>query len=108
MELNENSSKTIELIENVTIASQKQEESIVQINDAVNQLDHITQINAKSTAGADEIARQTENISNIIVKSADEKEFDGKNDIVIREKTVDPHFKGQERRSVEKKIKSYN
>ena len=107
-ELNENSSKTIELIENVTIASQKQEESIVQINDAVNQLDHITQVNAKSTAGADEIARQTENISNIIVKSANEKEFDGKNDIVIREKTIDPHFKGPERRSVEKKIKSYN
>ena len=83
-ELNINSSKTIELIQNVTNASKQQEQGIVQINDAVNQLDQITQINALNTSQADEIAKQTEKISNIIVENADEKEFDGKNDIIIK------------------------
>ena len=82
-ELNENSSKTISLIEDVTTASNQQEQGIVQINDAVNQLDQITQINAQNTATADEMAKQTESISNIIVEKADEKEFNGKHDIHI-------------------------
>lgn len=82
-DLNTNISKTIHLIENVTSASKEQEQGIVQINDAVNQLDQITQVNAQNTAAADAIAKQTESISNIIVSSADEKEFVGKNDIQV-------------------------
>jgi len=106
-ELNINSTKTIELIENVTTASKQQEQGIILINDAVNQLDQITQINAKNTSGADEIAKKTESISNIIVKNADEKEFDGKNDIKIRKQTLDVDFAKNEKRAVEKKIKSF-
>jgi len=106
-ELNINSTKTIELIENVTTASKQQEQGIILINDAVNQLDQITQINAKNTSGADEIAKKTESISNIIVKNADEKEFDGKDDIKIRKQTLDVDFADNEKRTVEKKIKSF-
>jgi len=89
-ELNINSTKTIELIEDVTVASKQQEQGIMQINDAVNQLDQITQINAKNTSGADE------------------KEFDGKNDIKIRKQTLDMGFSDNEKRTVEKTIKKYS
>ena len=107
-ELNINSTKTIELIEDVTVASKQQEQGVIQINDAMNQLDQITQINAKNTSGADEIAKKTESISNRIVQKANEKEFDGKDDIIIRKQTLDVSFSDNEKRTVEKKIKSYN
>ena len=88
-ELNDNISNTIRLIDNVTHASHEQEQGIIQINDSINQLDKITQINAQNTAAADAIAKQTMNISNIIVNNADEKEFEGKNNIDIRKETVE-------------------
>jgi len=106
-DLNTNSSKTLQLIEDVTFASKEQEQGIILINDAVNQLDQITQINAQNTSAADEIAKQTESISNVIVERADEKEFDGKNDIKVRKNTTNTSFSGNEQRSVERTIKSY-
>ncbi len=82
-DLNENISKTIDLIENVSTASKEQESGIIQINDAVNSLDKLTQENAQNTASADSIAKETEKISHSIVESADAKEFEGKNSIDI-------------------------
>ena len=106
-ELNTNISKTIDLIESVTVASREQEAGIIQINDAVNQLDTITQKNAQNTANADSIAKQTESISNVIVENADAKEFDGKDNIQLRTKMIDTTFQGEERRNVEKDIKAF-
>jgi methyl-accepting chemotaxis protein len=80
-ELNVTISKTISLIEDVATASKEQEAGIIQINDAVTQLDMITQKNALNTANADSIAKQTESISNIIVEDANSKEFEGKDSI---------------------------
>ncbi|NQY92900.1 MAG: methyl-accepting chemotaxis protein [Campylobacteraceae bacterium] len=82
-DLNENISKTIDLIENVSTASKEQESGIIQINDAVNSLDKLTQENAQNTSSADAIAKETEKISNSIVSSADSKEFAGKDSIDI-------------------------
>ena len=82
-DLNENISKTIDLIENVSTASKEQESGIVQINDAVNSLDKLTQENAQNTSSADAIAKETAKISNSIVSSADSKEFAGKDSIDI-------------------------
>ncbi len=106
-DLNDNISNTIRLIDDVTNASKEQEQGIIQINDSVNQLDKITQINAQNTAGADAIAKQTMKISNIIVQNADEKEFEGKNSIDIREETVNLEFTGIEKRNTEKEIKQF-
>jgi len=80
-ELNIAISKTISLIEGVATASKEQEAGIIQINDAVTQLDMITQKNAQNTANADSIAKQTESISNIIVEDVNSKEFEGKDSI---------------------------
>ncbi|MDD3056091.1 MAG: nitrate- and nitrite sensing domain-containing protein [Aliarcobacter sp.] len=79
LELNKNISTTLELIENVTTASKEQSAGMVQINDAVNNLDQITQINAQNASQANEIAQKTLEISNTIITQADAKEFNGKN-----------------------------
>ena len=76
--LNENISITLDLIQNVTTASKEQSVGMVQINDAVNNLDQITQRNAQSASEANEIAKQTLKISNEIIEQVNSKEFDGK------------------------------
>ncbi|RXJ68558.1 chemotaxis protein [Halarcobacter ebronensis] len=84
--LNENIIKTSELIKNVEETSKEQLTGIEQINDAVNQLDQQTQVNAGVAAKAKEIATDTLNIADVIVKNADEKEFEGKDTIEIPKK----------------------
>ena len=78
-ELNKNISTTLELIENVTMANKEQSIGMIQINDAVNNLDQITQQNAQNASSANEIAQKTLEISNTIIAQADAKEFNGKN-----------------------------
>ncbi len=79
--LNENISKTIELISNVASASKEQQMGIVQINDAINELDQQTQQNANIASQTQDIAVQTDEISKLIVSSANEKEFAGKDSV---------------------------
>jgi len=81
--LNNNITKTIELIKNVEIASKEQETGIIQINDAVNILDKQTQENANIAAEANEISVKTDKIAKLVVSNANEKEFVGKDTIII-------------------------
>ena len=81
--LNKSISRTIELIKNVETASQEQKTGIVQINDAVNSLDKKTQENASIAGETHSVATQTDSIAHSVVKSADEKEFKGKNNIKV-------------------------
>ena len=62
-ELNKNISTTLDLINNVTVASKEQSTGMVQINDAVNNLDQITQLNAHSASEANQVAQETLSIS---------------------------------------------
>ena len=105
-ELNENISNTIELIDNVTTASKEQSSGMVQINDAVNNLDKITQENAQNASQADSVAQKTLEISNMIIDHADAKEFEGKDEIKIRKSTTDLSYQGQEKRSIEKVMRT--
>ncbi|MCG3710509.1 chemotaxis protein, partial [Aliarcobacter butzleri] len=82
-ELNKNISMTLELIDNVTVASKEQSTGMVQINDAVNNLDQITQLNAHSASEANQVAQETLSISKKIIEQADAKEFDGKDTIRV-------------------------
>ena len=81
--LNDNISKTIELISEVEVASQEQQSGILQINDAINLLDKQTQQNASIASQTHGVAVQTDSIAKLVVQSADEKEFIGK-DIVTK------------------------
>ena len=80
-QLNENITVTLDLIQNVTTASKEQATGMIQINDAVNNLDQITQQNAQNASSANEIAQKTLLISNTIIEQADAKEFNGKDSI---------------------------
>ena len=103
-ELNSNISRTIELIESVSTSSHDQEGGIVQINDAMSQLDKLTQQNAQSANHADVIAKQTSKISSVIIEDANAKEFDGKDSIELRENMIDLNHDGVERRNVERQL----
>lgn len=79
--LNENISKTLDLIKDVETASKEQQSGISQINDAVALLDQQTQQNASVANSAQDIANTTSSIADRIVQDADEKEFIGKESI---------------------------
>jgi methyl-accepting chemotaxis protein len=79
--LNENISSTIGLIKDVEGASKEQLLGIEQINDAVNQLDEQTQQNAMVASQTHDVAIMTDEIAKMVVSNANEKEFDGKNNL---------------------------
>ena len=79
--LNENIAKTIELISDIEIASKEQQTGIEQINDAINSLDQQTQENASISNKTSDVAMQTDSIAKLVVQSANEKEFHGKQEV---------------------------
>ena len=85
--LNNNITKTITIIKDIENASKEQQEGIEQINDAVNSLDQQTQVNTSISNKTQGIANQTNSIAKLIVSSANEKEFIGKDNVQGR--TID-------------------
>jgi len=83
-ELNENISLTINLISDIETSSKEQLSGIEQINQAVNQLDQQTQQNAKIASQTHEVAETTDKIAKLVVSSANEKEFIGKNEVTAK------------------------
>ncbi|MBI3874109.1 MAG: chemotaxis protein [Arcobacter sp.] len=84
--LNENITKTIEIISDVEMASKEQLSGIEQINDAVASLDQQTQRNAMIASQTHDVAVETDTIAKLVVSSANEKEFVGKN--TVQAKTI--------------------
>ena len=84
-DLNENISKTLDLINDVDSASKEQLVAIEQINDAVNLLDRQTQENVSVAEVTQDVAKQTDKIATLIVQNADEKEFLGKETVKAKE-----------------------
>ena len=80
-DLNENISKTMSLIEDVDHSSKEQQKGIEQINDSVSLLDKQTQQNVDVANQAQVVAIKTSDISQTIVNNANDKEFDGKEDV---------------------------
>jgi len=74
-ELNSNIGNTIEKIDQVAMASKEQERGIVQINDAVNALDHATQQNAQVADDISNMAAEITNMSNALVTAASRANF---------------------------------
>ncbi|MCJ8327198.1 MAG: methyl-accepting chemotaxis protein [Campylobacterales bacterium] len=101
-ELNKNIVKTIDLIKDVESSSKEQRTGIEQINDAVSKQDHQTQQIASAASDTYDIAMNTSEIAKKIVKSADEKQFIGKENITDRRsRSMDLGFKGTEKRQSE-------
>ena len=84
-ELNDNISKTIELISDVETASKEQQSGIIQINDAINSLDQQTQQNASIASQTHAVAVETDEIAKLVVSNANEKEFLGKDSVKAKD-----------------------
>ena len=108
-DLNENIKKTIELINQVEVASKEQQSGIEQINDAVTVQDQQTQQIASAANETQEIAIHTSDIAKTIVEKVDEKEFKGKDEIIDRRaKNYDLEYnEGQCSRRAEKAIRNH-
>ena len=83
--LNSNISSTMNLISDIENASKEQLLGIEQINDAVNQLDQQTQQNAMIASQSHDIALSTDEIAKLIVSDANQKEFEGKNEVKAKD-----------------------
>ena len=83
--LNDNITKTINLISDIETASKEQATGIEQINDAINSLDKQTQENTLISNKTHEVAAQTDAIAKMVVQSANEKEFNGKDTVGLKE-----------------------
>ena len=79
--LNENITKTLELIKDVESSSKEQLAGINQINNAVNQLDKQTQENATVANNTKEVAQSTQVIAHTVVENANAKQFIGKESV---------------------------
>ena len=80
-QLNEDVSKTINLIQDIEMSSKEQLSGIEQINSAVTQLDQQTQQNAAIATQTHDVALLTDKIAKLVVDNVNAKEFIGKNDI---------------------------
>ena len=74
-ELNSNINSTIALIENVTKASQEQQQSIEQINDEISVIEKNTVQNTKMAQEATVISNNTSTLAHTIVEDAKGKKF---------------------------------
>jgi len=80
--LHKNINDTMQLIDNITTASQEQVVSISNINEILSTLEEKTQEYSNLTKDTSEISKTTQDIAMKIVSNAKEKEFKGK-DIVL-------------------------
>ncbi|QKJ22800.1 methyl-accepting chemotaxis protein [Poseidonibacter lekithochrous] len=105
-DLNENITKTIDLIKDVESSSKEQLSGIEQINDAVNSLDRQTQENARIANQTYDVAVQTDTIAKLVVSNANSKEFIGKDEVKAKviEKKVEENTTAikTERKVIEK------
>ncbi|WNL17667.1 methyl-accepting chemotaxis protein [Arcobacter cryaerophilus gv. pseudocryaerophilus] len=102
--LNSNISSTMNLISDIENASKEQLLGIEQINDAVNQLDQQTQQNAMVASQSHDIAQSTDEIAKLIVSDANQKEFEGKNEVKAKDVGIKKEVKEHIIASSPKKI----
>ena len=73
--LNKLISETIDIIQDVSIASSEQLKGIEQINDAVSILDRVTQENANEANQTTQISTDVESLAKQLVNDANNKKF---------------------------------
>ena len=92
------------LISDIENASKEQLLGIEQINDAVNQLDQQTQQNAAISTQTNDIAITSDKIAKLIVEDANQKEFEGKNEVKAKNAGIKKEVKEHIIASTPKKI----
>jgi methyl-accepting chemotaxis protein len=92
--LNENIGETTELINQVVTASREQESGISLINSTVAQIDTLTQQNAMVAENVKATSSQMNKVANSNVEMINNSQFEGKEEISIRERPHDENFDG--------------
>ena len=85
--LAEDISKSTNIVNDIESSSKEQLRAIEQITDTVNNLDQQTQKNASIATQTRDVALLTDKIANLVVRNANQKEFNGKDSVKI--KTLD-------------------
>jgi methyl-accepting chemotaxis protein len=73
--LNKNISQTLELIDNVEMATKEQQLGIEQINIAINQLEQQTHKNVSVASDTNDIAIKTNDLANFVLEDVNSKKF---------------------------------
>ena len=102
--LNDSINSTINLISDIEMSSKEQLSGIEQINDAVNQLDQQTQQNAAISTQTNDIAMNLDEVAKLIVEDANQKEFEGKNEVKAKNAGIKKEVKEHIIASTPKKI----
>ena len=79
--LNDNITKTLDLISDVDNSSKMQQDGIERINKIVSNLVNQTKENTTIASQTRKIAEQTNEIAYLVVRDADEKKFIGKDTV---------------------------
>jgi methyl-accepting chemotaxis protein len=96
--LNENIDENSQLISQVVTASKEQESGMSLINDTISQIDSLTQKNANVAEDVKLISIQMNKIANKNVELTSKCEFEGKENLQIRETPSNNEFHGREKR----------
>ncbi|RXK06024.1 methyl-accepting chemotaxis protein [Halarcobacter bivalviorum] len=96
--LNKNINETTKLIQNVVEASIEQERGISQINSTVSNIDVLTQRNADIAENVKLISLSLSKIADKNVENTKHIQFEGKDNLKIRDALASKTYQGQERR----------
>jgi methyl-accepting chemotaxis protein len=98
-------STTTNLVQNVTETSNNQLKVVEQLDEDMSSIDSSSQENASVAGVANQIAVETKEIANSVVSKANAQNFEGKDDIKVRNRVRDENYQGHEKRRVMKKVK---
>jgi methyl-accepting chemotaxis protein len=104
--LNNNIDQTTKLIQTVANDTNTQREKIEHINSSIVEIDKVTQENASIAKETNLVAQQASDIAQKIVDDASGSKFEGKENIKVRSKIFDTEYKGEEKRKIERQLKS--
>ena len=98
--LNNNITKTFNLVDDVVTASSEQAIGIDVINNSIQNIDKSIQINSSTADRVSIIAQQTYEMAHNLVVSNENLQFKGKEDINIREKNKSSNYTGIDKRKI--------
>jgi len=74
-------------------------------NHSIADIDADAKQNAQIASETNIVAQQSSDIAQKIVNNANNKKFDGKDDVIIRKQIIDINYLGDEKRKIEQQLK---
>jgi len=90
--LNDNITKTFNLVDSVVTASTEQAVGIETINNSIQNIDKSIQINSSTAEKVSDIAQEAHNMAHTLVKANENILFEGKESIIKEEKTIKSNY----------------